>query len=81
MSPDEVDTDDRKLNGGQEESPLEAAAIQDELDSLVTPTSYGEAISPIRAGPDGCVDERCGRMLKAAPVSTRKRLLDSWSVT
>ena len=29
--PDEVDTNDRKLNGGQEESPLEAAAIQDEL--------------------------------------------------
>ena len=44
MSPDEVDTDDRELHSGQEESPLEAAAIQDELDRLVTPTSYGEAI-------------------------------------
>ena len=44
MSPDEVDTDDRKLHSCQEESPLEAAAIQDELDRLVTPTSYGEAI-------------------------------------
>ena len=44
LSPDEVDTDDRKLNGGQEESPLEAASIQDEMDRLVTPTSYGEAI-------------------------------------
>ena len=44
MSPDEVDTDDRKLNGGQEESPQETVAIQDELDRLVTPTSYGEAV-------------------------------------
>ena len=44
MSPDEVDTDDRKLNGGQEEGPLETAAIQDKLDRLVTPTSYGEAV-------------------------------------
>ena len=44
MSPDEVDTDDKKLHSGQEESPLEAAAVQDELDRLVTPTSYGEAI-------------------------------------
>ena len=65
MSPDEVDTDDRELHSSQEESPLEAAAIQ----------------GPIRAGPDYCVDERCGSMLKAAPVSTRKRLFDNWSVT
>ena len=34
-------------------------------------------MGPIRAGPDGCVDEQCGRMLKAAPVSTKKRLLDN----
>ena len=44
MSPDEVDTDDRKLNGSQEEGPLETVAIQDKSDRLVTPTSYGEAI-------------------------------------
>ena len=44
MSPDEVDTDDRKLNSGQEEGSLETAGIQDKLDRLVAPTSYGEAI-------------------------------------
>ena len=60
VSSDEVDTDDGELNGGQEKSLLETAAIQNKLHRLVTP---------------------CGRMLKTAPVSTRKRLLDSWSVT
>ena len=44
MSPDEVNTDARKLNGSQEEGPLETVAIQDKLDWLVTLTSYGEAI-------------------------------------
>ena len=44
VSSDEVDTDDGELNGGQEKSPLETAAIQNKLHRLVTPTSNGEAI-------------------------------------
>ena len=75
VSSDEVDTDDGELNGSQEKSPLETAAIQNKLHRLVTP------LGPIKEGPDSLTDEGCGRMLKAARVSTRKRLLDSWLVT
>ena len=44
VSSGEVNTDDGELNGGQEKSPLETAAIQNKLHRLVTPTSNGEAI-------------------------------------
>ena len=44
VSSNEVATDDGELNGGQEKSPLETAAIQNKLHRLVTPTSYGEAV-------------------------------------
>ena len=52
---------------------------KERMNSFSPQQEMADPDGPARRGPDGGEDEWCGKILKLAPVSTRKRLLDIWS--